>query len=193
MQLQHRSTCQWSLPPDLPVELVLKAPVGVSPFFFLLPNGWVSVLDGNGPPALGQAYQNRSTIGDQNLHRELTPVAPTHVPLSATLPRHHSLVYVCVCLCVCVCVCTVFFFVFKLYLSRPLPSSAVNPEIASNPSLFLPFYTLMPLLPFLYTGTISPLPLIAVLLHLLLSEMPPSAQPPILRPPIFQLPTLWGA
>ena len=46
----------------------------------------------------------------------------------------------------------------------------------------------MPISPLLYSDIVAPLPLIAVLLHLLSSEPLPSA-----RPPSLQLPSLWGA
>ena len=57
---------------------------------FLPPNGWATVLDDNGPPAIAQASRVRSDIGDRNLHQKITPITPTHAPLSATLPHHHS-------------------------------------------------------------------------------------------------------
>ena len=99
VQLQHKSTYQQMLPTYLPVELVPKPPVGVLSFLFLLPDGWVAVLDDNGLPAISQATHVLSEIRYQNLHQESTPATPTHVTLSTTCPQQRLRVCVCVCVC----------------------------------------------------------------------------------------------
>ena len=88
VQLQHQLTYLQALPPDLPVELILKPPIGVLALLFLLPNGWAAVLDDNRPPNIAPASRGGSEIRDRDLHRESTPVPSTHVPLPATLPQH---------------------------------------------------------------------------------------------------------
>ena len=96
-------------------------------------------------------------------------------------------VFVCVCVFVFVCVCETYSFSvfnsiqFALFLIPHRPLKFLLLHI-----LFLPYYTLMPLSPLLYSNVAAPLPFIAVLLHILLSGPPPFSCPSRLR-----VPSLW--
>ena len=175
--MQHRSTWRWACPPELPIKTIPEPPVGVLTFRLPLPNGWALILDDGALPEIAHGPQVCLDNKDQNLHREITPIAPTHVPSQATLPQH------CLQGCVCVTYC------FRLFISIRAAISSAPYQPTSSP-LPYPFNSLAICRRLCHPSFISTSPRLSLLFPsssiYLCTSCPSAAQNPSIR-----LPRLW--
>ena len=100
-----------------------------------------AVLDDDALPAISQASRVYSENGDHNLHQEITPVVPTHMPSPDTPPHHHYQG----CVCVFVCFCNGFLFRFFILYKPPFYLIRTDLQVL--------YYTVF--FPLLYTDTAS--------------------------------------